>query len=57
MSQQNPVTVHKDRARLATEAAGYSVFYGYDNRRLQASARFGSPRGSGLRINMTGSAG
>jgi RHS repeat-associated protein len=32
----------------ATGAAGYSVFYGYDDRGLQTSARFGAPRGIGV---------
>jgi RHS repeat-associated protein len=32
----------------ATGAAGYSVFYGYDDRGLQTSARFGGPRGVGI---------
>jgi RHS repeat-associated protein len=32
----------------ATGAAGYSVYYGYDNRGLQTFARFGSASGAGV---------
>src|SRR4051812_32416317 len=38
----------------ATGAAGYSVFYGYDNRSLQTSARFGSDSGLGVTSDYDG---